>query len=826
MPALPTGTVTLLFTDVEASTRILQQLGDRYAKVLEEHRNILRTAFVAHNGSEVDTQGDAFFVAFERATDALMAAVAAQRAIIAHEWPDDIVVAVRMGLHTGQPRLIDHRYVGLDVHRASRIAAAAHGTQVLLSRTSADLVEDDLPDGMLLVDLGAYRLRNLDRPERIYQVVAPGLPAEFPPLNALETLPNNLPIPVAGLIGSGDETLGRDQGLASTAVEPVDIIKAVRERMQLESLTPGLKLVSPEYGGNRLSIDGTNSLLFEFATLREQFPDRYSSASYKLLFSVALARESAYHASVLLELDRLRSRYNVDKIVLWSTVPVENETMQLLKRTEVDVIQLDARAMAGLLAKPLLNYLPLPGRPADYSVYVNHVAGQIVERLKKLFHLVLSEIAAPIYDEHYPEGRVATRAMVEFEEAKLRDLLARMKSEERDAVGLDIGCGTGRYSFLMARTLNEVYAYDFSPRMIDVANRLKRERGDTRISFAVNDVEYEQLADEDRFYGRVDLVLASSGMGSFVEDTVRMLRRFQDWLKPGGYVFLSFYNENSLALKLEPNWRDSALAANLDPDHGTLRVELPGGANFSVFCRPYNEGTKGEINKLFHIDTIYTYPTTMALMPNSFLRDDLARTLFGEIDDLLADNATLRPFPQLRRNYGHYVLVVAHKPRGAYEGYLNIIRALASRPDIEYEIIEHGPVLSVEDEQRELGKEVPLDCIVKTLIFKLANSRDYVSISVAADKMIDTEALAHRLGVAKSRIKFAAQKEVAELGFPLGGIAPFGFSDRFTVRRFVDAGLREAGDWIYTGIGDNRRTLKLRKRDFLDLVSRYEWLRL
>ena len=128
MPSLPTGTVTFLFTDIEGSTTLLQRLGDRrYGEVLEEHQRLLRDAFAKGNGQEIDTQGDAFLVAFSRARDAVATAVVAQQALIKHPWPDGASLQVRMGLHTGEPISNTDRYVGLDVHRAARICAAGHG---------------------------------------------------------------------------------------------------------------------------------------------------------------------------------------------------------------------------------------------------------------------------------------------------------------------------------------------------------------------------------------------------------------------------------------------------------------------------------------------------------------------------------------------------------------------------------------------------------------------------------------------------------------------------------------------------------------------------
>jgi predicted ATPase/class 3 adenylate cyclase len=204
---LPTGIVTLLFTDIEGSTRLLQRLGERYAVVLKECRYLLRTAFQEADGHEVDTQGDAFFVAFERAADAVSSAVTAQRALFNTSWPDDEEVRVRVGIHTGEPQPAEEGYIGLDVHRAARIMSSAHGGQVVLSRTTRNNVVHDLPDGVSLRDLGEYRLKDIAGLNRLYQLVIPGLPADFPPLSTLSPRHpfQNLPSPTTSFVGREDE---------------------------------------------------------------------------------------------------------------------------------------------------------------------------------------------------------------------------------------------------------------------------------------------------------------------------------------------------------------------------------------------------------------------------------------------------------------------------------------------------------------------------------------------------------------------------------------------------------------------------------------------
>ncbi len=202
---LPTGIITLLFTDIEGSTPLLEQLSERYPDVLAEYRSLLRTAFHAHDGHEVDTQGDSFFAAFARATDAVSAAVEVQRTLFAHAWPNDVKMRVRIGLHTGEPQLSTEGYVGLDVHHAARIMSAGHGGQVLLSQPTCDLVAHCLPEGVVLRDLGEHRLKDLQRASHLYQLVIPGIPSNFPPLKTLDIPPHNLPVQLTSLIGRKQE---------------------------------------------------------------------------------------------------------------------------------------------------------------------------------------------------------------------------------------------------------------------------------------------------------------------------------------------------------------------------------------------------------------------------------------------------------------------------------------------------------------------------------------------------------------------------------------------------------------------------------------------
>jgi predicted ATPase len=253
------GTITLLFSDIEGSTALLSRLGDQYGEALAAQRALLRAAVAACHGHEMGTEGDSFFVVFASAADAVCCCVQAQQSLARHEWPGGVAVRVRMGLHSGEPTRHEDGYVGMDVHRAARIAAAAHGGQIILSDATRLLTASRLPAGASVRDLGFHRLKDIDAPEHIFQLAGLGLHEQFPPLKSLGAR-TSLPVPMTPLVGREDD-LGR---------------------LRAAVLQPGVRLVTLTATGGA---GKTRLALAAAASLGEDFPHG--------VFFVALAAVSA-----------------------------------------------------------------------------------------------------------------------------------------------------------------------------------------------------------------------------------------------------------------------------------------------------------------------------------------------------------------------------------------------------------------------------------------------------------------------------------------------------------------------------------------------------
>src|SRR5512138_940724 len=254
---LPSGTVTFLFTDIEGSTRLWEQHPEEMKRALSEHDGILQDAIRDQGGRIIKTTGDGVHAVFEAAASAVAAALRAQQSLVSASW-DEIkphALRVRMGLHTGEAEERSGDYFGPSLNRAARIMSVAHGGQTVLSTTTADLVREQLPQAASLRDLGEHRLRDLVRSERVFQLVHPALPVDFPPLNSVDAFPNNLPIQLTSFIGRERELREARERLASarllTLIGPggtgktrlslqlaADLLPSLRDGVWLAELAP------------------------------------------------------------------------------------------------------------------------------------------------------------------------------------------------------------------------------------------------------------------------------------------------------------------------------------------------------------------------------------------------------------------------------------------------------------------------------------------------------------------------------------------------------------------------------------------------------------
>jgi class 3 adenylate cyclase len=230
MPNLPSGTVTFLFSDLEGSTSLLKELGDeQYTELVGTHRRLVRETFGLYHGQEIDTQGDAFFYSFHRAREAVAAAVAVQRAHHDQAWPQGVSVRMRIGLHTGEPAVGEDGYTGLDVVRASRIAAVGRGGQVLLSDTTRAIVARELPEGVSIRSLGDQRLKDIDQPEPLHELRIVDVPVSSGPMGRNSTA--SLRLPVEALADMPDWVRGAANRMAPFADRTSQLIE---ERVMAE----------------------------------------------------------------------------------------------------------------------------------------------------------------------------------------------------------------------------------------------------------------------------------------------------------------------------------------------------------------------------------------------------------------------------------------------------------------------------------------------------------------------------------------------------------------------------------------------------------------
>jgi ubiquinone/menaquinone biosynthesis C-methylase UbiE/prolyl-tRNA editing enzyme YbaK/EbsC (Cys-tRNA(Pro) deacylase) len=588
------------------------------------------------------------------------------------------------------------------------------------------------------------------------------------------------------------------------------VTKMVLAKLAADGTMRLLNLVA--FQKNPLDLSKDNSLLIEF-----QVPGK--KAQYRLL--VSFVRVQLFDDRVRADIARVYQRLRCDLGVFWTLDSMSADQIQNLKRDKIDVISVQLPATSTSTEAVIRDFVYDASLEPDQMFAANVLANSLIIRLRKKFHLVLSEVAAPNYDD-YGKDSVATKLVMDFETQCVAAAIKKTVDEGNRALAVDVGCGDGRHTRLLSKHFDEVVAFDFSPRMIEAAIK-KEKRGGGResanITYYVNDFEYEEFPQESDFLGRVDFVAATFGMASFVENPVAMLRRFQRWLRPGGRVFLSFYNAEAAAVRVVTPWRDTSLSATINLDSESLEVRLTPEVRFSIYCKTATATTRRIVESVFAVEKTYTYPHITSILPNSLFSSQgggkLAKEVVAEADRLLAEDS--------QRRHGQYLMIVGCKSDEPEQGHLTVLEFL-NNAGVKLDILDHEAVVKIEDVKRVM-KGVA-DAMVKTVVFKSDATGRIALVALLAEKRVSIEKLAFELEESPRSLALMPAHEVRdELGYPIGGISPFCFTPG--VERFVDAGVFNVwGEWLWMGVGDNRKTLKLAKRDFEKVVAETHRIRL
>lgn len=431
----------------------------------------------------------------------------------------------------------------------------------------------------------------------------------------------------------------------------------------------------------------------------------------------------------------------------------------------------------------------------------------------KAEHLALSAAAAEVYDELYEAANFATGSYMRYE---LETIGKYVREAPELSLAVDLGCGTGRDSFFLARYFDQVFGYDFSPEMIRVATKHKLLKRIGNVLLEVLDVEEALLPLSDN---AVSLVNTGFGMGSFIVNPERFFREVRRILRPKGIAIFSFYNSEALVNNLELQWRP-ALAARVVEGQDILRVDFEGRI-YDIAAKAYKlKEIRRKLEGNFIIREITTFPTLSALFPQSLFSDTRTRELCTRVDQLLASNTDIAAGP--------YIVGVCQKggtpDRGRpATGYARVLELLRFH-DVTLEIREHKPVRTMSDVEEVL--DAPTHEMVKSVLVAVEKADDNPTnilgtelflVGIPANRKLDIGKLAKVLGKKRDNLRFATQMEVEELtGFQVGSIPPFGLPKNIPV--ILDAGLATQKK-VWCGTGKSTESLRIAVDDLKRLSA-------
>jgi len=438
---------------------------------------------------------------------------------------------------------------------------------------------------------------------------------------------------------------------------------------------------------------------------------------------------------------------------------------------------------------------------------------------KKEAHKALSAAAAEKYDELYEAANFATGSYMRYEVDVIKAWVEQSPLPRH--LALDLGCGTGRDSAVLARHFEQVFGYDFSTEMIAQAQRRKLSHQLGNTLFEVLDVEANMLPVDGE---SVSLVNTAFGMGSFIQHPDRLFREIRRVLAPGGIAIFSFYNAEALVNKLSLEWTP-ALAARVLPDGGGLRVAFE-GKNFDIAAIAYSPmEIRKRLEGVFKIQELTTFPTLSALFPQSLFADTTARALCTKVDQLLAKNVEI--------GAGPYIVAVCQKGRKIdkvqpLSGYAKVLE-LVKHHKIPWDVREHAPVVTMDDVRSTLP-DIDPELMVKSVLVAVDRERrtdiprefdnpppEIFLLAVPATQRADLSKFARIIGRHRNEVRAATQSEVEDYtGFQVGNIPPFGLPKNIPV--IVDSAIAARGT-VWCGTGKATESLKVSVEDLKRLSA-------
>ena len=603
-----------------------------------------------------------------------------------------------------------------------------------------------------------------------------------------------------------------DNGLYD--ISPIEICSLLRKNIYLEEKTNFYSIYDYFDNLEKLKVSPENSIAFEFKNYIQE-------KKYYLLLILSLPEEYEFSLDLINDLTQLKER-SFDKIIIYTSKHIPLHKLNILKKLSIDFIRINNSNIDNI--SEIKNYHKLNyDKGHEHEENLNALCQILIKRLKQKFHQVFSDMIAEDYNKHYAQTKEGTKSFIDYEEKTIKGIISKFRNMAphltENSIAVDLGCGTGKYALILSENFDTVYAVDFSKKMIDQINNKCKKNNIKKIFTSNTDIQNEICPHEEKFIGKVDLIVASFGMGSFIEDTNLFIRRLNEWLKPGGTLYISFYNRDSIVNKMKFNSRDNPLSTELDAENCTLKITLNKEFQYKIFCKPFDNSTRSEIVRVLDEVKISSYPTLQAIIENDYIK---------EIPDRICQIADERIAEEKEFLLGYYIQVIAQKKEQQPKKKHDLVVKYLKNHNIKFEELKHSMVLSSDNTIDTLFNFGHLDNIsidkapvIKTLVLKnTINNTNYVCV-FPYYRELNLEAFSKYLDLDQRQVSLLSDKELSEFGFDAGSIPPFGYNEeerKYIYFKHPDINKLDF-EWVYVASGDNNRTIKIPYNEFIIAVN-------